>query len=338
MAQGGIVARYKEPYRDFLYREMFARWGQMDVLARGSGTTVFSIDRVPRLLREIAQDPPVFLMHLHPFSHTWAVTAGPETQQTILQQVDSLAAGMRRSHCWTVQAHVLGERLPFDLTQAVAERLTQAGLWVDPTRADHALSLTVLEGRAFMGVSSLAENVSRWSGGVLFYQKPAEFISRAGFKLEEAVEVFGISLAQVTSALDLGAAPGGWTKFLADRGVPTDAVDPAALDPRVLANRRVAYFPVSAQTFAARSMSRQYDLIVNDMKMDACKSVGIVLRLLDRLRPDGQVVITLKLPQKGFLQKAQAARALAEPYFRTVRLKHLYYNRSEITLYAQRAG
>lgn len=47
MAQGGIVARYKEPYRDFLYREMFARWGQMDVLARGSGTTVFSIDRVP---------------------------------------------------------------------------------------------------------------------------------------------------------------------------------------------------------------------------------------------------------------------------------------------------
>ena len=322
MAQGGIVARYKEPYRDFLYREMFARWGQMDVLARGSGTTVFSIDRVPRLLREIAQDPPVVLMHLHPFSHTWAVTAGPETQQTILQQV----------------AHVLGERLPFDLTQAVAERLTQAGLWVDPTRADHALSLTVLEGRAFMGVSSLAENVSRWSGGVLFYQKPAEFISRAGFKLEEAVEVFGISLAQVTSALDLGAAPGGWTKFLADRGVPTDAVDPAALDPRVLANRRVAYFPVSAQTFAARSMSRQYDLIVNDMKMDACKSVGIVLRLLDRLRPDGQVVITLKLPQKGFLQKAQAARALAEPYFRTVRLKHLYYNRSEITLYAQRAG
>ncbi len=59
-------------------------------------------------------------------------------------------------------------------------------------------------------------------------------VNRAEFKLEEAVEFFGIDLKKVNAALDIGAAPGGWTHYLTDSGVKVVAIDNAFLDYRKL--------------------------------------------------------------------------------------------------------
>ena len=57
--------------------------------------------------------------------------------------------------------------------------------------------------------------------------------SRAYFKLEEALDLAGVGDLHGSHALDLGAAPGGWTEVLLDRGASVVAVDPGALDESV---------------------------------------------------------------------------------------------------------
>ncbi len=55
-------------------------------------------------------------------------------------------------------------------------------------------------------------------------------VNRAEFKLEEAVEFFDIDLSRTKLALDMGAAPGGWTHYLITRGIKVVAIDNALLD------------------------------------------------------------------------------------------------------------
>lgn len=52
----------------------------------------------------------------------------------------------------------------------------------------------------------------------------------AEFKLLEALEVFGIVLPSHGVALDLAAAPGGWTRVLRRAGEYVTAIDPGELD------------------------------------------------------------------------------------------------------------
>jgi 23S rRNA U2552 (ribose-2'-O)-methylase RlmE/FtsJ len=61
-------------------------------------------------------------------------------------------------------------------------------------------------------------------------QKETGKVNRAEFKLEEAVEFFGVDLSKVRRALDIGAAPGGWTHYLATHRVRVVAIDNALLD------------------------------------------------------------------------------------------------------------
>jgi len=57
-----------------------------------------------------------------------------------------------------------------------------------------------------------------------------DFVNRAEYKLKEAVEAFGIDLSMHKMALDIGAAPGGWSDYLLQHGTKVVAVDNALLD------------------------------------------------------------------------------------------------------------
>ncbi len=62
-------------------------------------------------------------------------------------------------------------------------------------------------------------------------------VSRAEHKLAEAIHVFGLDLRAGMRAIDLGAAPGGWTFLLAERGLDVVAVDPPHWRPRLPTTR-----------------------------------------------------------------------------------------------------
>jgi len=94
----------------------------------------------------------------------------------------------------------------------------------------------------------------------LFYgEEPA--VSRAEFKLREAIHKFDVSIEKC-QALDLGAAPGGWTKVLADAGVEVTAVDPGELDPVIGGLPNVKHIKSRVEDWQC---DQKYDLIVNDI-------------------------------------------------------------------------
>ena len=167
-----------------------------------------------------------------------------------------------------------------------------------------------------------------------------DLISRSALKLLEAVETFAIPLAPGMRALDLGASPGGWTQLLARRGLRVDAVDPGALDPRAAGLPGVREHRMTAQTFLragtrARVFGR-YDLLVNDMRLDARESARIMADAGAVLGPGGTGLITLKLPQRGPTAILRQAQEILRGSFAGQQGRCLFYNRNEVTVLLRR--
>lgn len=159
--------------------------------------------------------------------------------------------------------------------------------------------------------------------------------NRAGFKLLEAISTFALRLRPGDRVLDLGAAPGAWTTLLRRRGLSVTAVAPTPLYPWLTFDPGVTYYPLLAEEFLTRC-GDVYDLIVNDMKLDARNSAYVMVDYSSHLRSQGIAIMTLKLHdqnQRGVMD--HAFRILRRAY-KIIRVRQLVSNRREVTLFLRR--
>jgi len=170
-----------------------------------------------------------------------------------------------------------------------------------------------------------------WPGGRPDVPAVERFVSRSALKLCEAIGLFSIPLAAQGAALDLGAAPGGWSQVLAGHGMWVTAVDPGELDPRVACLRGVRAFRGTAQAFTASS-GDQFDLVVDDMRLDARESARLLVALRPRLRSQATALITLKLPEHGPTAVIKAALSALGTGYAVLGARCLYFNRNEVTV------
>lgn len=188
---------------------------------------------------------------------------------------------------------------------------------------------------AYLGVSKAAHNLSPWAGG----QMPVlECVpNRAGYKLLEAIHVFGIRLRSGNLALDLGAAPGAWTTLLRRRNLKVTAVAPAPLYPWLLFDREVIYQPLLAEDFLCRCQTT-YDLIVNDMKLDAQDSARLMVTYARHLRSEGIALMTIKLRGRNQQRVMDHSFRILRKAYKIIRVRQLVSNRLEVTLFLRRKG
>ena len=161
-------------------------------------------------------------------------------------------------------------------------------------------------------------------------------ISRAEYKLREAIEVFSIDMNQYKEALDLGAAPGGWSNVLLSYGCNVTAIDPAKMDQRILANPKLKHYKETTQQYLARGLEKRYDIIVNDMKMDVVQSCAIINEFAHLLSENGLIVITFKLPNKYNYLNVKRGFEELKSYYHIKAARQLFHNRSEITVVLER--
>ncbi|MCL2189549.1 MAG: hypothetical protein FWC16_10860 [Defluviitaleaceae bacterium] len=218
----------------------------------------------------------------------------------------------------------------FAFIQSLEALLCEKGFTQNDKSPAWVVSLFSHENILYAGVSDVKQNRSAWNGGARRYKKE-NVISRAEFKLMEAFEIFNLSPAENTRALDLGAAPGGWSKVLLDRGFYVTAVDPGALDAR-LAHPQLTYVNATAQRFFAAYKGAPFHFIVNDMKMDMYESIRIMLDAAHLLTPGGTAIMTLKLAKGQGLSKINKALALLEKKYRVADTRQLFHNRDEVTV------
>ncbi|MBE7680660.1 MULTISPECIES: SAM-dependent methyltransferase [Paenibacillus] len=218
------------------------------------------------------------------------------------------------------------------LKQWLTEKLDTLGCeWV-VRDADSVISVFAADHALYAGISRPEQNLSDWSGGAVRFQKEEGQISRAKFKLLEAEQTFGIDFASFHKALDIGAAPGGWTSFLLERGLEVTAVDPAKMDATLLESPKLTFLKKNAGD--VRFREGEFDLLVCDMSWSPKLMSRLVSDLLYSLQSGGTAVVTVKLLHKKPLALIkEVIDTFERSRMQIQRSKQLFHNREEITLY-----
>jgi 23S rRNA (cytidine2498-2'-O)-methyltransferase len=159
-------------------------------------------------------------------------------------------------------------------------------------------------------------------------------ISRAEHKLAEALDSFDVPLPAGARAIDLGAAPGGWSYLLAQRGIQVYAVDPGALNPAVTAHPLVTHLQARAEHIELDG--GPVDLIVNDMNLDPGDSARLMCAAGAHLRPGAHGIMTIKLPSTRPDPGIAAAHAVLVGAYEIMATRHLPHNRQEVTTLLRR--
>lgn len=283
-------------------------------------------------LETIVHNEPIFLRHLQPIDAKFA-TSADEAEIEALQHYLDAAAPLLAGQNVAVQIRFSPDST-YPLSPAALRDVAVAALHdVIPVvqHADWIVSIYVSKENIYCGLSRPANNLSDWAGGAIRFRKERQHISRAKFKLLEAEVAFGLDFGKYTSALDVGAAPGGWTSLLLERGLKVTAIDPAALHPSLKNNPNLTYYKKNASevSFAANA----FDLLVCDMSWSPRQTAKLLLDLIETLAIGGAAIITLKLMHKNAFQAVREMTAALEAHLQLVKAKQLFHNRDEITMY-----
>ena len=116
-------------------------------------------------------------------------------------------------------------------------------------------------------------------------KEKVEVINRAEYKLKEALQIFRIDLKQHKRALDIGAAPGGWTHYLSQHGIKVVAVDNAFLDYKKLGN---------GKNILIIADTKEVPQIKKSINIDSISSNIFVCGPKDKIRIDKFDIIHIK--------------------------------------------
>lgn len=282
----------------------------------------------------LTSDPPLFLRHLFPVLSI--VTLAEYDEPTLIAQAchEMIPPPAQLGVLSAVQCRILGEARSYravDVKRVVDGLLTYKGYIPEVKQPDYIVSVVVVNSKAYCGWSTPQANLSRWSGGAVHYGQASNSFSRARHKLEEAVEVLQVSLKDVRRALDLGAAPGGWTSYLLSQGTWVTAVDTGDIDAHLLKEPRLTF--LKQNVFDLKLTPNSFDLITCDMSWDPLRTAEMLIRLSPLLKMNGSLVMTVKfMGYKPIPLIREVIKKLARN-FALVRGRHLWHNREELTLY-----
>lgn len=201
--------------------------------------------------------------------------------------------------------------------------------------AEHTVSVEIFQDRAYVGVSPSALLVRKELRNARRYAPGERPLNRAQHKLREALTAFEIQLQPNMRALDLGAAPGGWSAVLADHGCTVVAVDKGELAPEVAQHPAVTHLRTSAQEALEQDLD-QFDVIVNDMNLDPQDSARLMCAFAQRLRPGAIAIMTIKFVTAARRRHEAAATEILAERYDSIRVRRLPHNRFETTVAMRR--
>jgi 23S rRNA C2498 (ribose-2'-O)-methylase RlmM len=284
---------------------------------------IFEHQRIPRAERI----PP---KALNPISEateravlgTLAAAAGSWTLHAYAACPDADPGAARRARGFAdALLRACGRRWP----ELSARRQDGAAAWV--------LQLCLTPDGMWYGACPAGDLPCARPGGVFRMRLDADAPSRSYLKLEEAWLRMGAAPQPGDTAVDLGAAPGGWTYALARRGCRVLAVDNGPLRLRGEFPGSVRHLREDGLPFSPPRDFRPVDWLVSDMLIPPGKTLGLLRRWTQHAWMR-HVVCTVKLPQQDPYPAIQPLIEWMRQLPRLqAELRHLYHDRREITLF-----
>ena len=284
----------------------------------------------------------------HPIADPHARTR-PDRITPIVAAAESLRAVAPFGALWLEHADTNEGKALSSLARSLEARLAAAlqdARLLDPAAAARPRLHVMLEdgGTAWLGASD-ATSGSPWPMGIPRLRMPRGAPSRSTQKLAEAFATFlrdddASALRAGMRAVDLGAAPGGWTWQLVQRGLRVTAVDNGVLKGEVAGDSLVTHLRVDGLHYRPR---RPVDWVVCDI----VESPSRIATLMGRWIAEGlarRAIFNLKLPMKKRYDEVLRCRALiADELRRTgvrsaLRVRQLYHDREEVTGFMSRAA
>ena len=201
------------------------------------------------------------------------------------------------------------------------------------------LHLVFISGtQAYLGFIP-AYNSSPWPMGIARLRLPKEAPSRATLKLEEAwhhfipAEDWDTRLASGMRAVDLGAAPGGWTWQLVQRGMYVEAVDNGPMDKNLLETGQVLHILTDGFLYEPK---KPVHWLVCDIVDKPARVTSMVISWFTKANCR-EAVFNLKLPMKQRYMEVKKCEerirvALEKAGFKVdIQFKQLYHDREEVT-------
>lgn len=281
------------------------------------------------LCEYIRQEPIIFVRHI------FRIDGISNLNEFVNVIVSYCKNNMKKYSSFTVQTRCSKKTYISikNMSTRMAGILSNEQYTLDVASGKYIISIFIDGETVFWGIGNEKYNLSHWKGGMPHYSPTSKykFVSRAEYKLIEAIECFGIDIKNMEKGADLGAAPGGWTKVLVDNGVECTSIDPSFLKPEIAKNSKVKYFHMLVEDYLNLKNDDEFDIIVNDMKIDVKKSVNIINQFYDKIKKEGIVIVTFKLTHEynySFIRK------WIESFngFTLIGARQLFHNRTEITV------
>ena len=335
--------------QDALLAELLQRTG--DVAVVGPGLVRCGVVVDPVFARQILVDAQ--LVQAHNPAALAAALLDVNGVPFAGTQIDVDAPELPRTGSHDNLRHPLSEAATLlqDTLRKKTEGRRQQGK-LGPTTTQHLRIMLTAPGEAFRSLKGpsakhpnpdarrrILDPLTAWpgpfpAGRAIASEQARDAPSSAHRKLEEALAWLGEAPVAGDVVVDLGAAPGGWTRVLRDRGATVIAVDRAALDPALARDPLVTHKKMDALDVDLVALAPAF--VLCDVIWEPKHTLTVVKRAaqVSGLRA---VVATLKLKRPvdhDVIAEAVAVATGTQDF--SGRVKHLVANKLEVTLLMRR--
>lgn len=296
-------------------------------------------------------DPRFVLKSTFARSYGWSLGNGKaDTANELCDQLLEFPhwKNVRHLHVWERDAAVPGTRgfepgqsvLATEVGGIILDRLQSAKKPMLNRRAtsdDLVFDVALIEPNWWwFGWHHAGTTFQRWPGGVpLFSMEPK--ISRAYYKLKEALLWSGVAIREEDVCVELGSSPGGAVQLLLEMGAKVIAVDPAKLDEEIANHSNLVHFRKRGREVRKKEF-REARWLMADMNVAPKFTLDTVEDILtnENVNVSG-IVLTLKMLEKSLASEVNSFRDRVRKWgFQFVKTRQLAFNRQEFCLVALR--
>ena len=290
---------------------------------------------------KLIKSSPIFLRHIMPVSYQSIISGDKQTDcKDILDKAMTLC-DIESGQFFSVQCRIINGRgnieyASKDIEVFVGTHFESCG--AVPKFSDYEIisfdidiiSILIDSPAYYIGFSKASENLNSHSDEYRIFSRSGKSISRAENKLKEAICKFNLTISGNGRALDMGAAPGGWTKVLADYGYSVSAVDPAILHESLQSHPNIRHYKDRVENIL---FDDKFEIITSDMNIDPQITAKIMCGLAENLVESGTAIITLKLPFSDVERGIRESVEILSEKYEVLSIKNLSHNRREVTAY-----
>lgn len=272
---------------------------------------------------------------------------GENASDLVKQVVDMAGTDWKVGHVFSRDNDLPGNRGyepgPTELSMAVESELNAALPTTDfgdpsPARRIPILDVILIDpGHWLVGFHQNNAVQHSWPGGVFPFHRPEEVISRAYYKIAEAIAWSRFPMQAGDSVVEIGSSPGGACQRLLDLGLKVTGVDPAEMDPSIVAHPRFEHWR-SKTAGLKRKRFRRFKWLVADANVAPNYTLDMVEDLVTYPGNDiSGLLLTLKLSSYELVDKMPEYLLRIRKWgYKRVDVRQLAPNRRECCVAASR--